>query len=165
MYADMDTKVRQADTKAQILLGINSILFASLNSLNIQGSGVRLLLTNNPLEQISIVLILLTSVALALSILFALIVTAPRFTNINTVNKSAVDNVLYFENIRLFSRDEYTVRFLNLSLEQINQLLVGEIHAQALIVAQKYRRTRLSVFCLFGGIVLWGLSRLLVAFV
>jgi hypothetical protein len=93
------------------------------------------------------------------SIFFALSAVAPR------MKVSKGDPNLYFlGHIIGLSEEEFTKRFLDLSMDQLKVTIICQIHAKAQIVQHKFNGVSLSVNFLFGGVMCWVLARLLLAF-
>jgi hypothetical protein len=111
LYQDMDNLIRPADTKAQLVLGVNAVLVASSVQLA-PGMAQSILDPNAALVERSAYLASLIMVVLLLaSIFYALLTVIPQF------KMPHVDqNLYFFGHITGLSEENFTQRFLNGSL-------------------------------------------------
>ena len=156
LYTEMDGLIRQADQKAQIILGINAFVFASFSGI-FQNAGVPFFDAGITNKNIANALVIATMVIQLVSIFYALLTTAPQ------LGKVSGKNLFYFNDVAMHTRANYTTAFLDQSLEAIKEAVIGQIHAKSGIVRRKFQRMRISIIFLFVALVTWGISRLLVA--
>jgi hypothetical protein len=152
---DMDNLIRQADTKAQIILGVNAILAATgVASGTIAGHLLNE--STSLLAKSATLLTLLMLFSLLASIFFALFTASPRVTG------EKAPNAFFFGSIAKMSQADYVKFFQALTLQDVKTSVMMEIHAKRHIVEVKFKGAQRSVNFLFLAIVLWTLSRLLI---
>lgn len=156
LYTEMDGLIRQADQKAQIILGINAFVFASFSGI-FQNAGVPFFDAGITNRNLANGLVIATMVIQLVSIFYALLTTAPQ------LGKPSGKNLFYFNDVAIHTRPDYIALFLAQPLEAVKEAVIGEIHAKSGIVRRKFQRMNISIIFLFFALVTWGVSRLLVA--
>jgi len=156
---EMDHLIRHADTKAQLILGVDAVLIASSAQLA-PGMAAAILDPNGSwIVRGAFALSVLMLVLLLGSIFYALFTVVPR------VRKSHIgDNLYFFGSIAHMTEEDYTHRFLNMSMDQLKKTVIAQIHAKANIVQRKFYGVRLSVNFLFFAVMCWVLVRVMMAF-
>jgi hypothetical protein len=158
LYQGLDTQIALADTKAQLIMTANAILIASIafsrgtfaNVLN----GVA-----SPVDMITTATTLLMALFLVASVYFALLATRPRIVP----PAVGTANLFFFGHIAHMDIDSYTDQFMGMSMQDIKRDVLAQIHAKSAIVERKFRSVRFSLLCLFAGLLLWILTRLILA--
>jgi hypothetical protein len=158
LYANLDNLDRQSDTKAQIFLGVNALLLATVANVA-PGFGQNLISPDASIfGRVGTALVVGMIVVLVISIYFALTTTVPRLVH------STEHNLLFFGTIASKTQDEYLREFRAMSLETVKTDVLRQIHVRARIVQSKFRTVNRSGVFLLAGVLLWGLSRLVLAF-
>ncbi len=159
LYIDMDSLIRQADTKAQIALGVDTVLLATTTPL-IAGLGGRLLDVNAAFSQrVGALLSLLVIVTLLISVYFALATASPRIKITQNLFSP-----FFFGSIAALDQSTFVQQFLGLSIQDVKISVLKEIHAKSQIVQAKFTAAQWSVRFLLVSVFLIGISRLLLAF-
>lgn len=158
LYNDMGIQNRQADTKAQIFLGVSALLVATVANVA-PGFGQLLLSPSaSTLSRVGVLLMMGMIVVLVLSIYYALIATAPRLAKVKQ------QNVFFFGNIASMREEEYIRLLREHTLEEVKTSIMRQIYIRAGIVQRKFRAVNRSGVFLLIGVILWGVSRLALAF-
>ncbi len=159
LYQEMDQSIRHSDTKAQLVLGVNAVLAASSVSFA-PGMAQAFLNANSSWYQRGACLFSLALLVFLLgSIFFALWTVVPH-----TKKRRLHENLYCFGSIAMMSEEDFTRRFLSLSMDELKATIIAEIHAKAYIVQHKFSSVRLSVNFLFFAVLCWVLARLLLSF-
>jgi hypothetical protein len=158
LYGDLDEMIRNADLKAQIVLGVNTIVAATL--LNIPNMSLRAIYAGEAhiIVYLQLFAMMVMVLALVASTLLALQVTIPKF------HASKSDNLFYFRNIRGQKMEEYRRAFFAESIQGIKEDVIEQIHAKANIVERKYHGVRISMEFLMAAVIAWGVLRILIVF-
>lgn len=155
----IDGQIARADHKAQLVLGANAILIASVS---LDQGMIRNALagTISTLEVASIVLAIMVIISLLLSVFFALLTARP-----NVAPPVQDLNPFFFGHIALLDADDFSERFLDLNSAEIKLYVLSQINAKARVARTKFVNIRYSLDFLFIALVLWLAVRLLLAFV
>jgi len=158
LHMSMDMQISIADTKAQLIMGANAILVASI-ALN-PGALSSALVTagSQPLERFAVAISLLMIVALLISIYFALSSARPKLSG-----AAKQKNLFFFGTAAALEEAAYVKQFMALTMDDVKMSVIAQIHAKAVIVDKKYRSIRSSLLFLFIALVLWLLVRLVFA--
>jgi hypothetical protein len=162
LYMDMDGLIRQADTKAQIFLGVNAILAATIANVP-TGLGTATFtppvgVGASALSQIGFIMLLGVVLMLVLSVFFALATIIPR--RVEPTHQS----LYFYGTAARMDANAYIQAFKESELEDLKSTILGQIHSRAQIVAAKFTTVNLSGRFLLFGVLLWGASRLALAF-
>lgn len=159
LYQDMDSLIRQADTKAQISLGVGAVLLATATP-NIAGMGTLILDNNAALTQrVGGLFTFMVIVVLLLSVYYALATATPRIKITN-----GKFSPFFFGSIKALDEAAFVGQFMGLSNQEVKISVLKEIHTKSQIVAAKFQSAAWSVRFLFGGVVLLGIARFFLAF-
>ncbi|MFN8376052.1 MAG: DUF5706 domain-containing protein [Anaerolineae bacterium] len=155
---DMDQMTHHADIKANMILGVNAILLATTSNSNVSGFSF---ITIPPAQLTGVVMVLsvLMIVTLLSSIFCALITVVPR-----TYKGPKQGNLYFFGYITTLGQDDFTQRFLNMSMSELKVAIIEQIYAKAHIVERKYAAVRWSMNFLFLAVLFWALARLMLTF-
>ncbi|MFQ3567861.1 MAG: Pycsar system effector family protein [Aggregatilineales bacterium] len=158
LHMSMDMQISIADTKAQLIMGANAILIASI-ALN-PGALSSALITadTQPVERFAVAISLLMVVALLISIYFALSSARPKLRGGTKQN-----NLFFFGTAAALEEAAYVEQFMALTMDDIKTSVIAQVHAKAVIVEKKYRGIRSSLLFLFIALLLWLLARLVFA--
>jgi len=144
-WTEVDGLLRQADLKAQVLLGVDAIVLTAIAKLGAAGGGGSPV--DTPVEYAAMVC-LLGSIAVALLTL------APR-----RGGPSGTDgDLLYFEAAATMTPQEFTTRYLGMTQHAHVEHVLRQIHVKSKIATVKLARVRLAVGLLAAGIFLVGAS-------
>lgn len=159
MLTDMDAQVALADTKAQLVMAGSAIMLAAIGI--DQGAANDLLLHNGGswLERLSFICLLLTFATLTLAIFYALKTAQPKLGH-----SLKASNPLFFNHIALMKLDEYQAMLFGLSMDDMKHFMGAQLHSKAMVIEEKFRTIHRSLNFLFFSLLLWGISRLLLAF-
>ncbi|NJL94830.1 MAG: hypothetical protein HC915_14500 [Anaerolineae bacterium] len=155
LQIDLEQQINRADRKAQLVLSANALFAAlatgtSFSNLNLDD------LSTSDVGQ----LILLTGLGLSVigSINYALRATFPSFISVSPTQdqpQEAMLNLYFFEDIASLSLPDFRQRFLDLSLQEVKDHILGQIHAKANVLSSKYRLLRQGIRFLTISFVLW----------
>jgi len=157
-YADLFSQIALADSKAQLIIGVNAILSAVLVP-DIAAIG-SLLQDGNVLGTLSALLIMITAVALAVSIFYSIRATIP-----NVRRTQQPDNLFFFGDIAQMREEEYLQQFFQLSPQQIKISYITQIHARAKIVKRKFALVRWGLIVLTVAFCFWVLAHVFESFI
>lgn len=158
------TLIRIADTKANMILGINSMIVSVI--LGVLGSRLifdEVNITENNELVIPIVIIMLTSL---ISATYAIQATRPRLLKPSKKAKSPEDtkrSYLFFENVYGLTQEQYLnkmTELLNSNIEVYESMII-DIFNQSTVLHHKYRLLRYSYFSFLIGFICTILSFLL----
>ena len=138
VYSNQISLTQMADTKANIIIGINTMIISSIVAITgygllsgfIEGSGNRFL--------IPIVMIVLTSLG---SVVFAVQATRPRFVNlIDKPGEGGRSSLFFFGIIASFSQEDYLKEVDKVfdSQEAVYRHMAIDVHNQGVILRRKY---------------------------
>lgn len=147
-YQEVDNSIRHADVKAQLILGINTLLIAAVTNSNTAIRTGEALAFN--LDSLFDVMVL---VCLLLSIFYALSTIIPRFKS-----TKSVDSLFFFGDIIKMNEADYIDRYMTLSTQDIKAEVIAQIHAKSFIVKTKFMKVRFSLVFLFMGLGVWVLG-------
>lgn len=144
-WQEVDALIRQADLKAQVLLGIDALLLAGLSrSAEAAVGGVAPV--DTPLEFITLGLLLA-------SIAMALVTVAPR-----RGQKPNPDALLFFQAVADQPAVDYVERYVAMSADELLRKVAFEIHAKSGVAARKLSRIRIGVALLAAAAITWSLA-------
>lgn len=149
----------QADTKAHIMISVNSIIISVLLSVVVRHINEHIELT--------VPVILLLTVNL-LTIVFAILATRPRvpqgrFSPLELEAKSV--NLLFFGNFYRMNFDEYYQGMEQVMNDHLflKQSLLRDIYGQGVVLGRKYRMLKWSYTIFMFGLILSVVSFFVVA--
>lgn len=153
--------IRIADTKASMILGINSMIITVL--IGILGSRMifsEISFSGNMNLAIPIVLIMITAM---ISAAYAIQATRPRLLKPEDSENQSVKkkkSLLFFENISRFKQTEY-VEIMKKVIEsgsEVYENMIIDVYNQSIVLHQKFRLLRFSYFSFLIGFILSGSS-------
>lgn len=147
-WIELGHTLRQADLKAQVMLGIDAIILTGLLGLDASGRRDFVGLTGL-LEGVAIV-------ALLGSIGFALLTVLPRRGHSDTDAML----LLYFGGAAQLSEEAFLDRYLGLSSGGLKRLVLADLHAQSLVAVRKFRLVSGSLGLLSVAVLVWAASHL-----
>lgn len=156
-YMALDTTIRHADMKAQLILGMDAILItAATNTSFLQlldtfastwqrgGSAVQA-------GQLGVLACLMMSVAFALMTIF------PRF------RRSPISGQRYFfRQIADMSEEDFVEHYMHATMDEVKASVIAQIHAKSSIANCKFSHIRRSIFFLALALSLWSAMYVLV---
>ncbi len=144
-WQEVDALIRQADLKAQVLLGIDALLLAGLaRSADAAIGGVAPV--DTPLEFMTLGLLLV-------SIAMALVTVAPR-----RAQGSSPDALFFFQAVSELEEDDFVRRYTALTPDELLQKVAHEIHAKSSLAAVKLSRIRIGIGLLAAAVGCWALA-------
>lgn len=154
----VEGQLNRADSKAQFTFTLDTLLIASSAFLGI-GAIQNLARINAPIfsHRMVAVLGIAMFVTLLISTVYALLAVIPRFTPSNRTNK----NIFYFGNIVQQPRTDFIEHYLGLSNQDIEQMLMLEIHDLSGIAKQKFALIRVSHIFLFFSLGFWAIIQMI----
>jgi hypothetical protein len=157
LYTHLDRQVALADSKAQLVLTANAVLLATI-TLD-QGSIARIFSpSRSPLERIALLLTVLVLITLFGSVWFALKTSRPK-----VVAPKQSTNLFFWGHACVVDDDAYVRQFMDLSINEVKENVIAQLYARSHVVSRKFKNVRYSLDFLFVALVLWALSRLLLA--
>lgn len=141
-WNEIDALIRQADLKAQVLLGIDALLLAGLSRTADAALG--------GIAPVDTFLEYLTLGLLIASITMALVTIAPRQGQV--ANKKAL---LYFQAIAEMDAHEFVRSYTTLAPDQLLENVAYEIHAKSGVAARKLARIRVGIMLLAAAALTW----------
>lgn len=157
LYNSLDTQVGLADSKAQLIMGVNAILLAAVST-NLEAMRRIVGGIYSGYDVAAVVVTMLMLLAVFTSVLTALASTRP-----NLAPPTDAHNLFFFDHIARMDEAEYTARFLALTMDDIRRDVAHQIHARSRVIARKYRGLRVSLSFLFVALMLFVIARLLVS--
>lgn len=150
-YQEVDNSLRHADLKAQVVMGINAILFAAVTNLA-TGQGLTIVSQefNFSTDLTILALNLIVFMCLLFSTLFALATIFPRFKPTETAH-----SFFYFGDIIQDSENDYLDHYLDMTLDDVKLEVMAQIRAKAFIVSKKFYNVRRSMVFLFLALLVW----------
>ncbi|HUP12246.1 MAG TPA: Pycsar system effector family protein, partial [Niastella sp.] len=138
-----------ADSKAHIMISVNSIIISVLLSV--------LLKNLEQFPQYTIPAMTLLAISLV-TIVFAILATRPNiprgtFTQ-NDINEKKV-NLLFFGNFFKMSMDDYTSGMLQMMDDRdfLYRSLIKDVYSQGVVLGSKYQRLRISYNVFMYGLI------------
>lgn len=155
----VEGQLNRADLKAQFSFTLDALLIASSAFLGI-GAVENVARINAPTFSHRMVAILGIAmfITLLISTVYALLAVIPRFTPSNRANK----NIFYFGNIVRQQRTDFVEQYLDLSNQEIEQMLMSEIHDLSGIAKQKFALIRVSHIFLFFSLGFWAIIQMVI---
>jgi hypothetical protein len=153
--------MQRADSKAQFVLGANTvlisvivILFPDIRSIFLKGGGGVMLIYGG-------LLVVLAATTLV-SMLLAFLVVYPIYS---PLSRGVTPSLIYFREIaRLHDAEKYKEALLNSSLQDIVTNAASEIYGMSLGAGRKYRFLQSSTICLIANVILWTLILAVILF-
>ena len=142
----VEGQLNRADSKAQFTLTLDALLIASSAFLGSGATGTAAF-SSRMIPIIGIAMF----VALLISTVYALLAVIPRFTPRNMAN----NNIFYFGNIVQQGKKDFAEHYLSQSYQEIERMLMSEIHDLAGIAKQKFSLIRISYIFLFFALGFW----------
>jgi hypothetical protein len=148
ILSEVQDKIKMADTKASFLIGVNLFLLSlTLGSLSLYRQTIISLVSKGfycGLHLSLIILLFLLSLGLLLSSIFmAINASSPRLNS-----QSNQTSVTYFGHIADTNLEEYKNKFINLSLSEILEGLIYQIHDNSMIANTKFACVKQSYLIL-----------------
>jgi hypothetical protein len=155
----VEGQLNRADSKAQFTFSLDTLLIASSAFLGL-GAIDNVARINAPIfsHRMVAVLGIAMFVTLLVSTVYALLAVIPRFTPSNRANR----NIFYFGNIVQQQRRDFAEQYLSLSNQEIERMLMSEIHDLSGIAKQKFALIRTSHIFLFFSLGLWAIIQLII---
>ena len=156
--------IRIADTKASMILGINSMIITVL--IGILGSKMifsEITFSGNLNLAIPIVIIMITAMV---SAVYAIQATRPRLLNPEKPQDQSEEkkkSLLFFENIAKLEQTEYVEVMkdvINSGMDVYENMII-DVYNQSIVLHQKFRLLRISYFSFLIGFILSGSSFIL----
>lgn len=149
LYESLDTQIRLAESKANLVLGANAILIATSA---LDRGAVRNVLSQGgaELERLSVALSLLMLFGLIVSVFFALRTSFPTLRQ-----PERADDPFFFLHIKQRTQSSFAQAFMELNGYQIKESVLAQIHAKSFIITRKFRFLRLSMLALFFALLMW----------
>lgn len=149
---EMDNSIRHADLKAQLILGVDAILLATIEIFPFD--------TIDPLfsdgasfaSRLIVLLELVVVLGLAISLVLALLTILPRFNPAKNIT-----NLFFFGDITHTAEDDYIKSYMDTSEDDIKVAILAQIHAKSFIVSRKFLRVRYSLLALLLAVLAWAL--------
>jgi len=151
LYDHIEGQISRADIKAQLIVAADAILAAAVTNL---GKGATRVLFDDRASVLTRLLALYTIAmfaALLASFVYALLVVMPK------LDSAGNKGLAFFGDIARDTQSGFASSFAEQSSEAIRDNLVAEIYVKSKIAVGKYAGVRVSVFFLFGALILWGL--------
>jgi Family of unknown function (DUF5706) len=148
ILSEVQDKIKMADTKASFLIGVNLFLLSlTLGSLSLYRSTI-IILTSKGFHgglhiSLAILLFLLSLGLLLSSIFMAISASNPRLNS-----QSNKTSITYFGHITDTNLEEYKNKFINLSLGDVLESLIYQIHDNSIIAKAKFACVKQSYFIL-----------------
>jgi len=111
------------------------------------------------LDQVVSVLNICVLAGLLFSVFFALYTASPR------ISITKVSNLFFFGSMTALSQEDYVNHFMASSLQDIKISVLKEIHARSFIIQSKFLGVQRSVNFLIVAVVIWSLTRILLALI
>ena len=154
LYQQMDSQIILADSKAQLIITANAIIIASI-TLD-QGALRRIVDAGTALpDRIGLALSVLMIGSIILSVFFALATTRP-----NLAPPAQVVNLFFWGHAAQMPEPDYREQFMNMTIEEVKQSVLTQIHARSGVVARKFRFVQRSLDFLFVSLILYLLTYL-----
>lgn len=157
LYELFESQITRADTKAGLIIAATTVFAAGL----ILFSKGALLNVFNASASFPIrltgLLMVLTFISLALSMIYALLVARPILQD-----QGAGGTLFFFGKISRMPYAEFVEKFSSQSAEELREALLTEVHTTARLANQKFIRIRHSLDFLIGAVILWSLVQLMV---
>lgn len=149
---EMDNSIRHADLKAQLILGVDAILLATIEIFPFD--------TIDPLfsdgasfvSRMIVIMEFIVVLGLAISLVTALLTILPRFNPAKNVT-----NLFFFGDITHLTEEEYIKSYMDTSEDDIKTAILAQIHAKSFIVSRKFLRVRYSLLALLIAVLAWAL--------
>ncbi|MCA9889633.1 MAG: hypothetical protein KC546_14740 [Anaerolineae bacterium] len=150
--AEMDNSIRHADLKAQLILGVDAILLATIEIFPFDS--IDPLFSNGAsiISRLIVLLELIVVMGLAISLVTALLTILPRFNPAKSVT-----NLFFFGDITRMSQAEYISTYMDTPEDDIKIAILAQIHAKSFIVTKKFWRVRYSLLALLIAVMAWAL--------
>lgn len=141
-HLELDNAIRQADQKANLILGVDAILIAGITTETIQTTSVG----GFPIESVVLIGVLA-------SVFYSILAVMPRFTK----DKTRVGTDHFFGDIVKISEEAFLARWMDMSLQQVKESVLSQIYAKSFIAQRKFNNVRRSTMLLLVALVVWGL--------
>ena len=154
LHFEVDGIIKQADAKAQVLLGLDTFIIAAIASTTtpyLRDIITQGLSTLSPVQLAGLTITALAVAAQMNSILFALRTITPRV--LRQQNKD--HNIFFFGSIARRTPKKYVEDFMNLPLQDVKRDVMLQVHNKSLIIEQKLSTIRISVQSVMFGVLLW----------
>jgi hypothetical protein len=158
LYELIESQITRADTKAGLIIAAATVFAAGLI---IFSKGALPNVFNAALptsERLTGLFIVLTYVALAISVTFALL-TARPIMRAHTNDRS----MFFFGNISRMAYPDFLEQFSRQSNQQLYDALMVQVHTTARLAHQKFLLIRYSLDFLIVAVFLWTLVQLMIA--
>ena len=138
IYSNQISLTQMADTKANIIIGINTMIISSIVAITGYGMVSGFMSKGNILFLVPVLMIVLTSLG---SVIYAVQATRPKFVNL--IAKQGIGNrssIFFFGIIASFTQDEYIKEIDRIfdSQEIVYRHMTIDVHNQGIILRRKY---------------------------
>lgn len=163
LHLEVDGLIKQADVKAQVLLGLDTFIIAAVASTTapyvsgFPGAGI---LAQPPLRITGLIITALAVIALINSVLFALRTITPRVLR----QSYTQPNTFFFGSIANLSPDQYIDTFMDMPLQHVKRDVMLQIHNKSKIIEQKLSTVRVSTQSVLLGVLLWVIGLVVLVF-
>lgn len=138
IYSNQISLTQMADTKANIIIGINTMIISSIVAITGYGMVSGFMSQGSVIFLIPVLMIVLTSLG---SVVYAVQATRPKFVNL--IAKSGIgsrSSIFFFGIIASFTQDEYMKEVDRVfdSQEAVYRHMTIDVHNQGVILRRKY---------------------------
>jgi len=156
LYNDLELQITRSDTKSQLILSTNTILTALVATFGINRT---LLDSPDQLASAALAAYMLMFISILVSVGNALAASFPLLPQ--RKNDKGLENVFFSTHIVKHNADSYAEAFMELSLQEIKNLVLLQIHGKAQVVQYKFVRVQRSMGFLMLAIVLLAVAQVL----
>lgn len=154
LHLEVDGIIKQADAKAQVLLGLDTFIIAAIASTT--APYLRDIITQelSALSPVQLAGLIITALAIAAqmnSVLFALRTITPRVLR----QQNNDHNTFFFGSIARRTPEKYVSDFMNLPLQNVKRDVMLQVHNKSVIIEQKLGTVRVSAQSVLVGVLLW----------
>jgi len=138
IYSNQISLTQMADTKANIIIGINTMIISSIVAITGYGLLSGFVKDQDSLFILPVVMIVLTSLG---SVVYAVQATRPKFVNlISKPGTGSRSSIFFFGIIASFTQDEYLKEVDRVfdSQEAVYRQMTIDVHNQGIILRRKY---------------------------
>lgn len=149
---EMDNSIRHADLKAQLILGVDAILLATIEIFPFDTIDPLFSNGASVISRMIVIMELVVVLGLAISLVTALLTILPRFNPAKNGN-----NLFFFGDITRFSEPDYIQTYMDTPEDHIKMAILAQIHAKSFIATKKFWRVRYSLLALLIAVLAWAL--------
>jgi len=138
IYSNQISLTMMADTKANIIIGINTMIISSIVAITGYGMVSGFMSKGNILFLVPVMMVVLTSLG---SVIYSVQATRPKFVNL--ISKQNIGNrssIFFFGIIASFTQEEYIKEIDRIfdSQEIVYRHMTIDVHNQGVILRRKY---------------------------